>query len=131
MLTSSIFCRVIYSFKCVVERGGRVVLLTPHQFTPAGDDDDDFEFDDDDKENDAYDSVSPLNPISKPELDMGPVKLLRLGNHVGETLGSPDNVSKSSGSRSIDYFSRSSGSRGSGFPKPLCFFPSILPRLLL
>ena len=111
MLTSSIFCRLIYSFKCVVECGRRVVLLIFHQFTPAedGDDDDDDEFDDD-EENDAYDSVSPVNPIGKPELDLGFVELLRLGNNVSETLALPE------------YFSWSSGSL-----KPLCFFPEILP----
>ena len=112
MLTSSIFCCLIYSFKSVVECGRRVVLLIPHQITPAedGDDDDDNEFDEDDDDDEENDTVSPVNPIGKPELDLGFVELLRLGNHVSETLALPE------------YFSRSSGS-----PKPRCFFPSNFP----
>ena len=107
MLTSSIFCRLIYSFKCVVECERRVVLLIPHQITPTEDGDDDDEYDDDDEETDAYDGVSPVNPIGKLDLDLGFVELLRLVNHGSETLVLPE------------YFSRSS----SGSPKPLCFFP--------
>ena len=62
------------SFKSVVECGRRVVLLIPHQITPAEDGDYDDGFDD--EETDAFDSVSPLNPIDKSQLDLGVVELL-------------------------------------------------------
>merc|ERR1711934_939716 len=58
--SSAISCCLIHRLKCVAEGGGRVVLLVLHQLSPA------------------------LNPVGKPELDLGLVELLGLGNQVCE-----------------------------------------------
>jgi len=58
--SGAISCCLIHRLKCVAEGGGRVVLLVLHQLSPA------------------------LNPVGKPELDLGLVELLGLGNQVCE-----------------------------------------------
>merc|ERR1711934_245494 len=67
--SGAISCCLIHRLKCVTEGGGRVVLLVLHQLSPA------------------------LNPVGKPELDLGLVELLGLGNQVCEARVLPSGVS--------------------------------------
>ena len=96
-LTGAISCCLIHRLKCVTEGGGRVVLLVLHQLSPAEDEggdghqdheDEDGHHDHEDHHHDE--DASPLNPVGKPELDLGLVELLGLGNQVCEARVLPD-----------------------------------------
>ena len=107
-LTGAISCCLIHRLKCVAEGGGRVVLLVLHQLSPAEDEEEDGHYDHEDEGEDGHqdhededghhdhedhhhdEDASPLNPVGKPELDLGLVELLGLGNQVCEARVLPD-----------------------------------------